>query len=541
MLSAPSGRFEAIKLNNYWNRMASREEIRMIQEARAGKVPVQVKLGERYLHGEGTFTKNPMTALHWLERAAEQGSVEACMLIGQYISADTVLRSSNPMRAVRWYECALEHGVLRAGVALAKVVFQCHEAPFGDRIYEKAWHALETAAIAGDVDAQWWLAQHLQGAAEATHTLKHPQRKDDPYASSYQFSHVDWLNKAADNGMAQAQRILADIAWQAKDLHTFLQRALPVADTIMEQSDGRDSGSDVRLLFRCGWALSRTGDSDTRRIESFWERAAEAGDADAQLALGLRFAKMNLLGERTSGLSTNANYRKALQWILKAAENGMPEAWYVVAKIHARSDYCSAGPTDPQRFLALSAEAGYLPAQLELAKQSWRTRHDGQGGDVRAVALLLQAAAQGSEEAQAMLDKVAERATTAPWAEDALSQLGTSVDPFLRARIELAAQFGLTRAEALLLNIHDADRRHSLLVDIRAQLRRSRRRLILITSAEQRSCLFRVSRLFENVDCGPNGPEGNYRQRVYRLQSALADYSHSQYLQLSSHDSDRQV
>jgi hypothetical protein len=29
--------------------------------------------------------------------------------------------------------------------------------------------------------------------------------------------------------------------------------------------------------------------------------------------------------------------------------------------------------------------------------------------------------------------------------------------------------------------------------------------------------------VFDNVDCGPGGPEGNYRQRLYRLRSLLPD------------------
>jgi hypothetical protein len=28
-------------------------------------------------------------------------------------------------------------------------------------------------------------------------------------------------------------------------------------------------------------------------------------------------------------------------------------------------------------------------------------------------------------------------------------------------------------------------------------------------------------RLFDAVDCGPAGPEGNYRQRLYRLRTLL--------------------
>jgi hypothetical protein len=85
------------------------------------------------------------------------------------------------------------------------------------------------------------------------------------------------------------------------------------------------------------------------------------------------------------------------------------------------------------------------------------------------------------------------------------------------ARIELAAVFGLSRTEALLLDPKAADCGHCLLVDIRAQHQRSKRRLISLRSAEDRQALDRAVRLFEQVDGGPDGPEGNYRQRLYRL------------------------
>ena len=42
-------------------------------------------------------------------------------------------------------------------------------------------------------------------------------------------------------------------------------------------------------------------------------------------------------------------------------------------------------------------------------------------------------------------------------------------------------------------------------------------------SAVDRQLLDRVVRLFENVDCGPGGPEGNYRQRLYRLRTLLPE------------------
>ena len=103
------------------------------------------------------------------------------------------------------------------------------------------------------------------------------------------------------------------------------------------------------------------------------------------------------------------------------------------------------------------------------------------------------------------------------------------------ARIELAALFGLSRAEALLLDLNSADQGHCLLVDIRANYGRSKRYLILLETGQERQALDRIARLFEDVDCGVNGPEGNYRQRLYRLKSLLPGVD-----QLES-DSDEQL
>jgi hypothetical protein len=93
--------------------------------------------------------------------------------------------------------------------------------------------------------------------------------------------------------------------------------------------------------------------------------------------------------------------------------------------------------------------------------------------------------------------------------------------PLLAARLELAALFGLSRAEALLLDVKAADQGHCLVVDIRASYGRSKRRLVLLRTARERQALDRIVRLFESIDSGPDGLEGNYRQRLYRLKTWL--------------------
>ena len=81
--------------------------------------------------------------------------------------------------------------------------------------------------------------------------------------------------------------------------------------------------------------------------------------------------------------------------------------------------------------------------------------------------------------------------------------------------------FGLNRAEALLLDIGQADHGHCLVIDIRASYGRSKRRLALVETAQQRHALERIVALFDKIDCGLAGPEGNYRQRLYRLKTLL--------------------
>jgi len=42
-----------------------------------------------------------------------------------------------------------------------------------------------------------------------------------------------------------------------------------------------------------------------------------------------------------------------------------------------------------------------------------------------------------------------------------------------------------------------------------------------LRTARERQALDRIVRLFEEVDSGPDGLEGNYRQRLYRLKTWL--------------------
>lgn len=469
-----------------------------------------------------------MTALYWLDRAAQQGDDAAWMLIGSHIPFETVLLTIHPAKLIPWYERAFDAGVAEAGLVFAKLVFlRCKEGT-NEALRFKAWHALEAAAEADIAEAQWWLAQQI-----GTMTTDAPPRSavgedgsvtDQPY----QPAHLEWVTRAAENGVLHAQRALANLAWAKSDHATFLRWSLPIARVVAKRTLTRDCTAqplreeDAVLLSRCAQAVFHTADFHASEVEQFWELAAQAGDRNAQFSLGLWLAKMNANGKHIAGIPRVVNYRKAIRWLTAAAEQGIVEAWYVISKIHHKPEFSQGSLTDAERYLEYAGEAGHLSAQLELGKRAWRTRASIPCNDVRAAYWLQKAAAQGSVAAEWLLKKIATPATPAAWAQAAQLQLCANANPFLAARIELAALFGLSEPEALLIDVNAADRRHCLLVDIRAQRARSKRRLFLIQTGEQRQALSRIARLFENVDCGPYGPEGNYRQRLYRLKAALS-------------------
>ncbi|PFH09274.1 hypothetical protein BCF11_1669 [Collimonas sp. PA-H2] len=533
--------------------MAKREDLAIIRAARAGQGPAQLALGKRYLFGGNGLPQSLSTALHWLDRAAQQQESEAWMLIGSHIPLDVARAAANPLDLCVWYERAFDAGLMQAGLVLAQLVLtgdsQAAIQQASPGLREKVIKVLETAANAGVAEAQWLLAQHADIAPPVLPERKtpaerviasQPRKPAEPRVE--QDVTLKWTARAADAGVTQAQQSLAQLAWEKADWPVFLERALPLAKALAEQYTdilaqlnvpsetlARQLGEEnLSMLLRCAQVLQSSASFDAAEVQQFLELAAFGDDKAAQLALGLWYARMNSDGERLLVGTGSANYKKAIRWLTLAGEAGLADAWYALSRIYLKSEFSQRNLVDMQRHLEHAAEMGHCAAQLECGLSAWRNRREKLANDVRAVYWLQKAAAQGSSEAANLLAKIADGAAPAAWAESAKQQLTRELvkaHPFLAARIELATIFGLSRPEALLLDLNQADCGHCLVVDIRVHYARSKRRLIQIQTGDERQALSRIARLFEDVDCGPNGPEGNYRQRLYRFKAAVASAS----------------
>jgi TPR repeat protein len=514
--------------------MANREELAIIRGARAGRAEAQLALGRLYLFGSAGLPKSLPTALHWLDRAARQGCAEAWQLIGNHIPLDLARQSSESVSC--WYERAYDSGLARAGLVYAQLVLGAERVAPGQRA--KALRALEDAGRGGFPEAQWLLAREHgappprsappEGAITAAAPAARAAAATTPDRAGQR-----WLRRAADNGVTPAQFAVLEQEWVAGNWQAYLERALPLARSLAHSEVAQDGAcarlapDEVTLLSRCARLVDEgkaVHDVGADELHAFWELAAAEQDCHAQFALGLWCARMQIDGRRIPDGGAAANFKKAVRWLLQAGEQGLAEAWYALSRIYVKPEFSQRNVIEAQKYLERAAEMGYRDAQLECGNAAWRARRENEGNDVRAVFWLQKAAAQGCTKAAALLRKIAPRSPGA-WPDLATVWKGRDLSdyPLLAARLELALAFGLSRAETLLLDVRHADRGHCLVIDIRASYGRSRRRLVPVETAQERQLLDRIARLFENVDCGPGGPEGNYRQRLYRLRTLLPE------------------
>lgn len=532
----------------------------MIRGARAGDPQCQLALGKLYLFGGASLPQSLPTALHWLHRAAAQGRDEAWRLIGNHVGYEHAQHSREAV--LPWYERAWEAGVLPAGLVLAQLVLL---GPVGEAavlgaagvagalgvagaaaaaraaLRAKAMQALDAAVRAGLPDAlQLQALQRLTPAPAASQSPAPAMEAPMPHFVPDFPPHIPQA--------VPLQYAALDAAWERLSRAAYLEQALPLARQLLQDAPpdaeaarlgGWQAGpQQVLLLSRCAQALAEALEAggqpglgeDIEADETALrcrELAAHGGDRTAQLALGLWFARMNSDGQRIHGGIAAVNFKRAIRWLTQAGEQGLADAWFALSRIYIKPEFSQRSVSEAQACLERAADMGHSAAQLECGIHAWRTRRGDEESDVRAAYWLQKAAGQGSVEAQGALRRIAPDGGVPSWAAGlpGISREMQRNQPLLAARVELAGLFGLTRAEALLLDVKAADRGHCLVVDIRASYGRSKRRLVLVHSAQQRQALDRVARLFDSVDAGLSGPEGNYRQRLYRLKTWLPEDS----------------
>lgn len=540
--------------------MASRDFLKIMKLARSGDALAQQKLGEIYLLGSDGIPKNSQNALLWLQKASLSiGFIEdISKLLADHLDLSSSL---SPEHAPFAWKCLLHAsnaGHSRARWLVAQVV-----AHFSLSKQNISSNPITAMAFAQMTDKHWADAGGMESFK--VHAQRYLEELADLSSFEKQSAAQILLSHCLQDGrlgvldMARSKKIMIGLAIQAdaiglssltsfansidKDLIpaliVHLPQLLAIKKPLVEHT----------LLYWAAW--QHLGNMDALEI------AAELAYTPAQLALGLRLAKLNLkevistVSVATEGNGTsdngvvissppesgegNARLKRAVYWLKQAANKGERDALYALGLINRMPQYSGYSAEDSDQYFDKAADLGHPDAQYRKGAALWRKRGQLEEGieGMQASYWIWHAAQQGVVAAQELLSKVmisCPHANKNRWSSiaqacnKALSE-GThrlTGDILLTChRVIVANQLNLSKAELLLTDIASVQHEHGAVIDIREHLPRSVPKLILIETLEQRKALMMASKAFANVFSNHIIEEGNLRQRRYRLEKLM--------------------
>ena len=536
--------------------MASRDFLKIMKLARSGDALAQQKIGQNYLIGSEGIPKNLQNALLWLEKASLSiGFIEDIShLVADHFDLSFNLSSDQAPFAWKCLLHAANAGHSRARWLIAQVVAH----------FSLSKHALSTTPITAMAFAQM-TEKHWTDAGGIDSFKPYAQRYLEELAdlSSFesQTAAQQLLSQCLNDGRlgvldpTRAKKIMIHLAVQPnqlglsslcsfasqidKDLIPALKVHLP------HLLSSKKPSLDHAQLYWAAWKTLQNSEA--------LEIAAELSFTAAQLALGLRLAKLDLkeISEITESSATvaidkggNARLKRAVHWLKQAANKGERDAWYALGLINRMPQYSGYSAEDSDAYFDKAADLGHPEAQYRKGAALWRKRaqlnEDIEG--FQASYWIWHAAQQGVLAAQELLSKImisCPQADTNRWsalAKATSKALNENTHRFtgdmllICHRVIVANQLNLSKAELLLTDISSAQHEHGAIIDIREHLPRSVPKLILIETLDQRKALMIASKAFANVFSNHVIDEGNLRQRRYRLEKLM------QTLDISSDD-----
>jgi TPR repeat protein len=328
--------------------------------ARLGHGPAQLALARR-LEARG----DPAAA-DWLERCAQAGDAQAQAALGR------MLRSrppSHPLASLQGLAWTLRAALSDEAGAMAELATLLDA---GTDALAQA--ALVRAADLGDAPSQFALAQRY---AKSRGGRVQPEAAFDLYA------------RAAQQGHAQAQCALGACYIGGKVVERSPSQALYWFLKAAEQNDaaaqwnaaclymggGAGLKKDLRQAFvwcekaamqrfapaQATMGLLFAGMKDYPKAVSWLEKAAQAGDVEAQYNLAVMHGK---------GQGVPVNLEAAFHWLQQAALQGLASAQSRLGLLYASGSGTAVDPLESHKWLLLAAKAGDAEAKSQLEKSA---------------------------------------------------------------------------------------------------------------------------------------------------------------------------
>jgi TPR repeat protein len=472
-----------------------REALPILRSARRGDAVALFEVGRAYLLGRRPFGFHPDTGIRYLKRSVEAGHRPAAHLLTESLTLDQLLAYELVDELRR---CAMEGlgaAQIKLGIWLATALASRAEGVGWLRRAERAGHPQARLALANI------LLEHAMG---------------DPRTEG-----IRLLRAEAAAGNASAWIPLARAALVADDQALFwlgLRRACEAFPP---------TNRDVAILVVTALCIDETHIRiallPPEHVRLALMQRSDQRDADAMLLLGRVLAGLD---ERLRSHCAIPNTRKlgrAVSLLQAAADAGAAKAWLALAELYGTHPSLPYAARHARYYLERAVQAGAPMARVQLGEQMLAQARCEEDLS-RAMQLLQPLARQGLTRATSVLATlISPVAREDGAAHAALTRLAHRYG-ILASRLSLARQFGLTVHEALTLDLNLAQRPWGLWVDpgpFFSQRRKRMPRAIPALSEAADDALRRAKAMLYGIDCGPAGPEGDYRQRAYALTAAL--------------------
>lgn len=471
-----------------------RQDIQLLASARQGDLEARYEVGRRYLLGVEGFPFHVDTGLEYLTHPSLESSERAARIIGEALPLHELVRRNQVPALVK---------AARAGSTAAQVKLSAWCALTGSDVAESArW--LNAASAAGDASAR--------AAAQALRS--HRGNPASAILGALQAEPGIDLVRLLPQAVNAAIRS-DDPQAIARMLSGTLTARTPVtpelADAVCSALARLEGDMEARLS--CSHST----------LESLLEDCVRRGNATAELLLGRALSGFGTRALPSSLLTGGQNLRRGAALLLRAADAGMTAAWMVLYRIHADNRSSVSNPQMARFFLEKAALAGELCAQRRLGAlilRSATTVHESEQG----IHWLHEAACRQDALSAQLLGSLVLPVAGADSEADAAIDALRREDPWLACRLRTARDFGLTKLEAMSVDIVAGFRPWGLVVGPNpsiAQAKLAAPRAIPALRPQVFENLRRSVAFLEQSRQDGSPIEGDRRKRTHRLRYCL--------------------
>lgn len=351
--------------------------------ALSGDAEAQLKLASEFFFGTKTRPRNPILAVYWFRKAAEQGSAEGLYNLGICLEKGWGVESPCPVQAYGYYNAAAAKGLpeakLRKALLLATGIpeekREKDTLPGIPADHPESLRILRELAEARYLPAERELARMLlhdlplrhENGAEARTLLFRAVEAGDAESllllaaclrdgiggPGDNAKATEYYEQAVKQGSAEAKVELAAALEQGIGVKADPQRAVALLHEAAESGNGR--------------ALTNLGDhylygnvvpQSVAEAVKLYRRAFDAGYFSAAVKLG-RCAEL--------GLDGNADPARAVELYGIAARAGDPDGQYAFARCHLKGIGMEKDTAGAVFWLKTATATGHLEAIRELA------------------------------------------------------------------------------------------------------------------------------------------------------------------------------